>query len=268
MLQVRLAQLRGMAVYEFRQHWRGRLLVALIFGFVLTIGLDVLVGGSVRCDSIALSDFAVCQQGVTITVTTVTLFLALPLAVLLPIMVAEVIPLDTQRGVRSWLDAMPLHTGTYLLGKLLGLWLALAVALLIAMFITGTLWWLATGAFDMLVYFQIWVFGIGVVVLLNSGLGVLLPAGLTTRRRAILWNTAWIIVLAGLVQGSDFLSYFNPLRMPIINYHIAVYAPMFSPSPESDQLVTLLKPLVGGLAGLAIVFCVAWMWLRGQSGRT
>ncbi len=263
-----LSQLRGMAFYEFRQHWRGRLLVALILGLVLTVGINVLVaGGSVRCDTVNLPDLAVCQQGITITITAVTLFLALPLAVLLPIMVAEIIPMDSQRGVRSWLDAMPLQTGTYLLGKLLGLWLALVMALLIAMLISGALWWLATGTFDLLAYAQVWVFGIGVVCVFNGGLGVLLSAGLTTRRRAIAWNAVLIVALAALVQGSDFLSYLNPLRMPIINYHLAVYAPMLMASPDSGELAILLRAFAGGIAGLIISFCTAWVWLRWQSSR-
>jgi hypothetical protein len=235
---------------------------------VLTVSINVLLaGGSVRCDSAAPPDLAVCRQGITITVTAVTLFLALALAVLLPVMVAEVIPMDSQRGVRGWLDAMPLPTGTYLLGKLLGLWLALALALFIALLITGALWWLATGALDLLAYLQIWAFGIGMVCVFNGGLGVLLAAGLTTRRRAILWNTVWIVALAGLVQGSDFLRYFNPLRMPVINYHMAVYAPMFSESPQAGELATLLKALAGSVAGLSAAFLIAWGWLRGQSRR-
>lgn len=264
-----LSQLRGMALYEFRLHWRGRLLVAVMLGFVLTVGLNVLLaGGNVRCDTSALTDLVVCRQGITITVTAATLFLALPLSILLPILVAEVIPMDAQRGVRSWLDAMPLHTGTYLLGKLLGLWLGLAVALFVAMLITGALWWLATGALDILAYARIWVFGIGVVSIFNGGLGVLLSAGLTTRRRVILWNTALIVTLAGVVQGSDFLSYLNPLRMPIINYHMAVYAPMLSASPYAGELAILLRAFAGGIAGLMITFCTAWVWLRWRASRT
>lgn len=269
MLQIRLAQLRGMAVYECRQLWRGKLMIALIAGFVLTIGTDVLLTGrNMRCDPGGAVDLATCQQAVMMTVTAMTLYMALPVAVLLPIMVAEVIPMDSQRGVRSWLDAMPLPASTYLLGKLLGTWLALTVAGLVAMLITGAILWLATGTLSLVPYIGIWLFGIIAVCLLNGGLGVLLPAGFATRRNAILWNTVWIIVLAGFLQGDDYRFYLNPLRLPVINYHIAAYVPFYEDTMGLGELASLLKSFAGGLLELAIVYFTAWVWLRWQSSRT
>ncbi|MBZ0277541.1 MAG: hypothetical protein K8I60_15450 [Anaerolineae bacterium] len=269
MLQIRLAQLHGMAVYECRQVWRGKLMVALIAGFALTIGIDALLtGGNLRCDPEGQVDFVVCQQALMMTVTAVTLFMALPISVLLPIMVAEVIPMDSQRGVRSWLDAMPLDNATYLLGKLLGTWLALAAAALIAMLITGAIWWLATGTLFVVPYVGIWLFGIGAVILLDGGLGVLLPAGFATRRNAILWNTVWIIVLAGFLQGDDYRFYLNPLRLPVINYHIAAYVPFYEDTMGLGELASLLKSFAGGLLELTIAYFTAWVWLRWKSSRT
>jgi hypothetical protein len=114
----------------------------------------------------------------------------------LPLMLAELIPLDRQQGVREVIDALPLSPHVYLAGKLVGGWGVTAAGLLLAGVVSGALSWMRHGPFHVGTVAGYWLVGLLPLALFAAQMGVMLPARQPNRRRAI--PVALIGVIASL----------------------------------------------------------------------
>src|SRR5262245_10313066 len=126
---MRLIQLYGLTVYEFRMHWRRRALLIISLALLLMLVVSMLILGDSMRQANGI-DPELFRRVATATVLFSTWApFGSSLAVVLPIMVADTIPLDRQYGVGELLDSFPLPYWVYLTGKLLGVWAAVLAGL-------------------------------------------------------------------------------------------------------------------------------------------
>src|SRR5688572_27685105 len=105
-------QLRGMLVYEFKMHWRRRalLIVTLAITVMLLFTMAVLAQSLREANDL---DPELARRAISATIVFSTWApIGVSLAVILPIMVADTIPLDTQYRVRDTLDSLPVSRRT------------------------------------------------------------------------------------------------------------------------------------------------------------
>lgn len=273
-------QLLGMAQYEFKMHWRRKALLILFVAFVaiMVVSLLIFVGSIRQVGTEAEETFQ--SYVAAYAVLTAWMPLSVGLALVLPVMVADTIPLDRQYGVRDLLDSLPLPRAVYLTGKLLGMWAAVLAGLFAGLAVAALVWLLSVRAFDARPFLEMAVVGAGSLAVMNGGLGVLVAVGQPSRRRAIVLVVALLAVvlllLPTFIDNWDLRQTFNsqvlnPVRMPIINrYFFGIQAeaglsldnPTLNPSPDLVR-----DAIVVGLAQVAIVWIVAWVWLRWRGSR-
>jgi hypothetical protein len=268
------AQLRGMAWYEFRMHWRRRGLLVITLAMTVMLGFSMIVlsDGIRHPDNIAPELY---RQVLTATIIFSTWApIGITLAVVLPVMVADTIPLDRQHGMRDLLDSTPLSPGVYLMGKLLGVWASVLAGMGAVMVLSGIAWWILGGPFNIGSYFEMWIVGVAGIAILNSGLGVLVCATQPNRRRAILLSVVLVFLsitfLSGSLQGNDFLGIASPLRGAIISYYLfnvrqSISTEMIAPAMLTSTNAVLLTIIVGALE-LAAGWALMTGWMRRRSG--
>lgn len=264
------AQMTGMMKYEFKMHWRRRALWVITLTMLVIVGVAAVLGGTEiggLIDKLAetggLSDTAQVRLFTILFATWVGV--AALLSFIFPIVVADTIPIDQQLQVRELLNSLPIHSSIYLLGKLLGVWLATFAGMVVTLPITAAIWWITVGSYDVGKYTQMWLIGGAALIVLNGGLIVLAAAGQPTRQRAFVAAVV-IYILPFLFVGRSFrigttfdpLVYINPLRAQIITR----YANLSS----GDQFA-FVSPEVGltilvGLVELVVVGVLVWGWLR------
>lgn len=272
------ARLRGIAGYEFRMHWRRRALLVMMLAFVVMTGASILIAGDSLLKPENLDEIRYRQVVSAYAIFTAWMPLGVGLALILPVMVADTIPLDRQYGVRDLLDSLPVSRAVYLGGKLLGMWAAVLIGLGMALAFVALAWMLRVGVFDLGSYVEMALAGAASVAVLNGGLGVLLAVGQPTRRRAILVVIGalalFIFVLPAITNNWDLRLSFNgqilnPLRMPIINRYLFNVQAEAGLSVESAALMVppemVRDTILAGLAELAVVWALAWGWLRWRS---
>lgn len=274
-MRMALAQLRGMMWYEFKMHWRSRGILAVLLVIMVIILLNMFNGSALFSQISELkNDSAQRRQIVTIALIRSSWgMIGMTLVLLLPVIVAETIPIDRQRHIRDLLDSLPLPYGIYLTGKLLGVWLVVLSGLVLVTLIVGAAWLLQFGAYDIRYYLETWLVGGGSIALMNAGLAVLLAAGQPTRRRAI------VVVILTLVaaflmrdfRASEFVNAAQPLRTAILNYYLnaltgrADYMIFAYLMPSLD---TLRLAFLIGAAQVALVWVVVWAGQRWQGGKS
>jgi ABC-type transport system involved in multi-copper enzyme maturation permease subunit len=269
------AQLRAIAGYEFRMHWRRRALLVMILAFVVLTGASILIAGGSLLKPENLDETRYQQVVSAYAIFTAWMPLGVGLALILPVMVADTIPLDRQYGVRDLLDSLPVSRAVYLGGKLAGMWAAVLIGLGMSLAFVALAWTLRVGVFDLGSYVEMALVGAAAVAILNGGLGVLLAVGQPTRRRAILVVIGalalFIFVLPAITNNWDLRLSFNgqilnPLRMPIINRYLFNVQAEAGLSIESAALMVppemVRDTILAGLAELAAVWALAWGWLR------
>jgi len=193
------------------------------------------------------------------------------------IVVADTLPKDKQLDVFEILQSLPMSANTYLLGKILSVWAALGLAVLGSAVLTSVVNWLRFGAFNLALYWQMWIVGIGSLVFINSALGVLLTAAQPNNRRAVLVGVLLAVgSLALLTVGFLFIqsgwSHLLPGRPSLSLYYLMGY-PGASLGPASNSTLTqvmgsltsqtaaLLDIAVGFGEVLVLGLIVAW-WLK------
>ncbi len=279
-MQTSFAQLRGMIWYEFRMHWRRRTLAVLLLAFMAITIVSVLILSSSLTQMGVTADETFRPYISAYAVLAAWMPLSVGLALVLPVMVADTIPLDRQYHVRDLLDSLPVPRAVYLAGKLFGLWAVLLASLAAALTITALIWLVSVGAFDARAYIEMAVVGAVSLALMNGGLGMLAAVGQPSRRRAIVLLVILLaVVLLALptfmdnwdlrqTYGSQIM---NPVRMPILNryfFGIQVEAGLslenstLNPSPE-----LLRDTVLAGFGQVALVWLLAWLWLRWRDGR-
>jgi ABC-type transport system involved in multi-copper enzyme maturation permease subunit len=218
------SQLRGMVIYEFKMHWRRRALLIVTLAITVMLLFTMVILGDILRESNSV-DPELARRAISATIVFSTWApIGVSLALILPIMVADTIPLDTQYRVRNTLDSLPLSRPVYVAGKLLGVWAAVLAGMFAIMVASGVGWWLLGGPYDVVVYVQMWVVGVAWIAILNSGLGVLIGAGQPNRRRAILVVIFFLVLVVSVfsrsMQGDDFMGIISPMRGAILSYYL------------------------------------------------
>jgi ABC-type transport system involved in multi-copper enzyme maturation permease subunit len=267
------AQILGMIRYEFIMHWRRRPLLVITLAVILITVIMTLIIGSSGADRLlapALSQTPGLNSDQFSTFLIVFMGwspLAVVMAVLLPIVLADTVPLDRDTGVRELMDSLPMRPLTYFAGKVVGAWAAALVSIIVSMLITGVVWRLQVGVYDLRTFAEMWLLGATSLIFLNGGLGILLSSTQPSRRRAAILMVVFFVVMfitAGRIfdlssEVQSLWAYANPLRAPIILYYAgdtltALSVGFFSPK------VTLT--LVAGVVELGIAVMGLLLWTR------
>ncbi len=272
-LQRQLAQIAAMILVEFRMQWRRRALLVITLAMLLIAVTPILL---LRHEMAANAELA--SQAGELSASSVVSFLFIPigavLAMVVPFVMADVIPKDKQLGISDLLYSTPLTSGAYLWGKLLGSWLSVLSSLLIVIVPTGVLWRLLIGSFDLWTFSEPWIVGGMSMTIINVGLAVLLTTGQPDSRRAISVVVLVFILLPALTgfdPRGNWLDSFNPLRPGLF----FAYTDTLKPDPgnmslgvgnPNIELLSVETTIFTGVVQLGLVWIVAWQWLRRQMG--
>lgn len=263
-------QLRAIALNEYRMHWRRQALkvIALALGLMLALIIVLAQSDDTRAviTNAGLDDSDLRQVLSFTIVFTTGAVVTMIAAFILPVAFADTVPLDRQLGVRELLDTLPLPIWVYLVGKLLGLWLAVGSAMAAIMIASAIGWWVTLGAYDLGAYLSLWIVGVGGLIVLNGGFGLLLTATQPNRRRAVLLVIGVLIVLIfglGMPEKGNVLAYLNPLRLPIIMHYLGGTEAL-SDAPGHFGRDDVRLALVIGLGELVALGAVVWAWTRYQ----
>jgi hypothetical protein len=287
MSQLQLSQLVGMIRYEFLLQWRRRGLLVVTLA-LLVIGVGFLLAGREQIDTSRATWVAsgVTAGEIRLRVTLSLLPLLWPafymiMALMYPIITVETIPIDRQFGVRELFRALPLSTGLYLIGKVLGMWLSLLVGLAVAAVVIGVAWWIVLGPFEVSMYAELWIVACAPMALLTSGLVTLLVAAQPGRRRAIMIGMicTFVIVLSLTVsimpqrEGFTLWQYAHPARPVLFTYYFLGRwgAEVMSVAPSLWRAIgnlgsapDVFVTLAVGVLELVVVYAAMWWWLSRQ----
>lgn len=277
MILMRLSQVIAVMRYELLLLRRQRLLTGVMLSLIaLPLVMYVLFGQSnvaeVQRTWITSGGIptAAALQVTTRYVITYSMMTVYMIALLvLPVISADGIAKDRQHGVRELLDSLPLTTGAYLAGKVLGWWASVAIGLLGAMAIVGVGLWLVIGPYHVDQYVLTWVTLSGGIGLVNSALSLLLAAGQPTRRRAIIVGVvcAAVYLYANITligQPGILWNVLSPGRQAISFYFLAKalidQAPEVAATPQD-----VLWSVAGGVLEVAAVWWAVWWWMKRQA---
>jgi hypothetical protein len=277
-----LGQIAAMVRYELLMQWRRVALPALGLGMITPALLGaVLARNKFGGVGEALATGALSPETASANITAELLLVTwlgafLTVMVMLPLVVADTIPQDRHLGVHEVLDSLPLKPGTYLAGKVLGLWVSLMVGLATAALLIAGAWRLAVGPFDLAVYAELWLVGVLPTALIQAGLAALLAAGQPTNRRAMLAGGAWsLLCLFGIglafVTYGTFWDWLNPARPAVWLYYLVGWpGAMRGKGVLSQSALNLIGQFVNqkraiqslgaGLGQVGLVWL--WVWLR------
>jgi len=276
-------QLKAIISYEFRLQWRRVALPAVATALIITPLLGVWLsyeefqGYRAALAAGTLSP-AVAQAEITADLIPITwLGITLTAILLIPLVVAEMIPRDRQLGVRDLLDTL-LSPGLYLVGKLLSLWLTLLAGVGLAALVSGCAWWLLIGPFRLDIFLDTWLLGGLFLILINGGTTLLLAAGQPTNRRALFIGGGYVLFcLLGLsfIFSTDlsWWRWLNPARPAVMLYYLLGFPDALQGSDEltraglafmqqATSRPAVLASLLAGLGQVVLAGGVAWAWLR------
>ena len=169
-----LTQLGAMIRYEFLLQWRRTALPALIAGLIITPIIGAFIAqGDFQGYKTAVANGTLAPDIARAEITAAMILVmwlgsVLMAMIMIPLLVADTIPKDRQVGVRELLDSLPLSPGLYLTGKLLSLWLSLLVSLGAAAAISGLVWWLMIGPFEVITFLELWFVGTLLLTLIQA----------------------------------------------------------------------------------------------------
>lgn len=126
--------------------------------------------------------------------------------VMMPPMLADVVPFDRHTKTRDLLDTTPLPRWVYLAGKVLGVWISLLIGFAIAGVVFGIAAHVLIGAYYLDVFLRTWVVIIFGCLLVASAVSIIVPALLPTRRTALIAGIAlmplavfaYVLIIIGL----------------------------------------------------------------------
>ncbi len=251
-MRVRFSQLVAVASYEFVIHWRRRGL-SLVIAFFAVISL---MNGLV---------FWVLKRDLFVGFLTTDPPLIL-LILTMPIIVADTIPKERQFVVRELMRSLPMPSGVYLIGKLLGVWILILGGL------SGVAWFfeligrLLHGSYNLRITLVPWLLGVVPLALFISGMSVLLSSGQPTRRRATLVGGVF-----ALFSLFIFLTASGSLwqAKSVAHAGIALYLQrIYLGRTMIDYGFTLyslehLPRVIGiGIVLVVLVWLIAWSWMQ------
>ncbi len=133
-----LRQIAAMTVYEFRMHWRRRVMVVAALSMASICVAALLIGGlEIQRVSREMGAFA---GEVDIVPFFGLLIYFMMIALFTPI-AAEAVPVDRQFGVYELMQTLPLRREIYLMGKLAGLFVSQLAGLVVVMIVVGFVAW-------------------------------------------------------------------------------------------------------------------------------
>lgn len=259
-----LARLIAMVRYEMLMSWRRGALRAVLLLTLALPQLMILLGYAFGplVDEQTAANFAMWPEAARIVGTNAAIMAHIPTLILvilfLPLMVAEIIPLDRQYRVRELIDTLPITPRIYLAGKLLSVWPGLAITMGLAALLGGVLTWIQNGPFHVGTLAAFWLTGLIPLALFSSYMGVMLAAGQPGRRRAILMGlVAAVFGLTAyfILPVNDFL-FAAALRMAfsleqLADPYVQAAVPKF---PKTFSLDTSLR--IG-----AVMLIMAGVWI-------
>ncbi len=251
-----MSQILAIIYYEFRMSWRQRtLLVMTLALLVITLSPLFLIyaQASERGAVSRLTGTNPTAGLVQLTYSTSAAVVAL----LMPIVFAELIPRDRQLKVRDLLLSTPLSSTAYLTGKVLSAWLIVASSMLVVSLAAGVSWWAVFGAFTLSDYVEAWLLGVLPLIIINLGIIVLIASLLPTNRMAVLAGLIFSFVfspLMGFAPQGDWRDLVNPLRPGIFYRYASVDEAFTLPSFEAT--------VAAGLIQLGLIWLVIWLIYR------
>ncbi len=268
-----MSRLLGVIRYEFVMNWRRFGLRVVALSLLLMANAGVLIYSASEREALALLEV----DTLSLSMQQLVGFLTFPLAYvvigfMLPVLLAESVPLDKQIGVNELLESLPLSQVAYLSGKvigaLLGVWLVVAFAALI----NGLLWRAALGTLSLSNHAVLWLV-VAFLALMNGGFGILLAATQSTRRRAAVLVIGALILsgillnMGGAVSGdpsqATLWMALNPTRFPIMAYFVAGQGG----TQGWDALRQLSHLLSIGILEICLLGVGVWAWRRWQIAR-
>ncbi len=274
---MRLAQLAAIIRYEMLWQRRQRLLVGVILSTIVLPLLVYVLFGQSNVEEIqrtwitsgGIATEAALQVTTRYAVINSAMTLYMIALLILPVISADGIAKDKQHGVRELLDGLPLTTGTYLGGKVLGWWFSVATGLLIALVIVSAGWRVLIGPYHVDQFALAWItigWGIGMV---NSTLSMLLAAGQPTRRRAIIVGVIFAAVCLfaniSLIVESDVLWHVLSPGRQAISMHFFLEALRDQPSLPVATTQEVVWALIGGAIEVAALWVIVWAWMRKRN---
>jgi hypothetical protein len=280
MIPLWLSQLLGITRYEFLLHWRRR---ALVIVFLSALAIPVVGGITARRDMNEISGSWVqtgqysTEDAARVMTTSLTLLTWAPMflvfLIVLPIAAADSIPRDRQLVVYELLNTTPISLSIYLIGKMLGLWLSLFAGILAGLFGIGVFWWFILGPFEIPTLIEIGLIAAVPLAFIQSGIALLVAAGQSTGRRAILMGVTLGIIglttlLPGLQASDVFWRNVNLSRPVLFIYYIWVRfnAPMPGGYP-APTIADVWATIGWGALQLALVGILIYAWMRWQEKR-
>ncbi len=278
-----LAQIVGMALYEFRMHWRRRafkvITLTMVLGsaaLVLSVGgnLNTLVPSLPSPESLS-SDQAAMMSGLALTGLSST-FLMVTLIFIVPVLVSDTVPIDRQQHVDDLLGSLPVPRWVYLAGKVGGVWLASLFSVGAAVMVLLGLWVLRVGMLNPLPILDMLVSGALPALLFSSGSAVLVGATQPSRRRAVLAVIGYLLLPPFLLSASPLsiqpvIAFVVPGWLDVLMHYSftpmeALFSfPLVTP-PFGLTNIELLTVAVGGLVQMVIIsFAVYGLWRARQA---
>ncbi len=269
-----LIQLRGMIRYEMVLQWRQRLLTGVMLSLSALPLVMYLLFGQVNAAEIQRTWITAGGIATDAALNTTTRYVIMYSAMsiyliallVIPIISADVLARDRQYNAHELLAGLPVTSGRYLVGKLLGWWAALGSGLLVTMVIVGLGLWILIGPYHLEQFASMWLtFGLG-IGLVNSSLSLLLAAGQPTRRRAVIVAVifAALCLFANITligQSGPLWNLLSPGRHAI-SIHFIMEAwrdqVLVQVSPTSD----VIWSLIGGLLEVIVLGVIVWAWMR------
>jgi hypothetical protein len=201
-MRIKLAQLGAMIRYELLMSWRRGTLRAILLSVLMFPQVFYLINYAFgEADSLSAVYLTVWPEAVQLKATdaaiTANITTLVMIVLLLPLVLAELIPLDRQYRVREIIDTLPITQNVYLAGKLLSVWPMIVIGMALSALLGGTLTRIQNGPYDVGVLVALWTTGLIPLALFASLVGVMLPAQQPNRQRAILMSL--LAVIASLI---------------------------------------------------------------------
>jgi pimeloyl-ACP methyl ester carboxylesterase len=259
-----LAQVGAIMRYELLMSWRRgtlrtTLLSILLFPQVLYLVSYVFAPlvDEQTATSLVMWPKALLLVGTGAAIST-NITTVIMIVLLLPLMLAELIPLDRQYRVREIIDALPITRNVYLAGKLLSIWPVVVISMVLSALLGGTLTWLQNGPYHVGTLAAFWLTGLIPLALLSSQMGVMFPAGQSSRRRAILMS---LVAVAGSLAAFFLLPLGGFLFAALVRMSLTLEQ-LGDPSalaaipgyPDALSLNTLLR-----IGGAIVIMAVIWL---------
>jgi ABC-type transport system involved in multi-copper enzyme maturation permease subunit len=282
-----LYQIGAIIRYEFLMQWRRVALPALGIAVMVPAVLGAFLSqNKISRYRTALATGALSLETITANITAEMMIITwlgtcLVIILMLPVVVADTIPKDQHLGVQDVLASLPLGPGCYLIGKVLSLWLGLALGLGLAALVIAGVWRAVVGPFNPAIYAELWLLGVLPLALINAGLASLLAAWQPTNQRAMLVGAGFsLLCLLGLglafVTYGTFWDWLNPARPALLLYYFVGWPGAMQGNemlsrlnqPALDLITQLVnrsrvgQSLLFGAGQVGLVWLLVWQWRR------